>query len=747
MRTALRRLLVLDDDPTGSQCVHGVPVAFAHASGPILEALQLPGSTCFVLTNSRALGESEAVAATRRVLDGVLSEGPDRLPPPGLHVVSRSDSTLRGHVIAEPHAIADALEASGCRVDGFLFCPAMIEAGRVTVHDVHLADVGGTVLPVAETEFARDATFGYRHSDLREFLEERSSGAVRAADVLSVSLADIREGGVDRVVEILSVAHDRRWIVVNATRYPDMDVVAKAVARLENRGRVFVTRCGPSFVRSLAGQSEAKVLDASDIRIGGRPHAGHGLVVVGSHTELTTRQLEVLRSRGGFSELELDVDRLIDGTDREHSLDTAAAAIRDALDHGDCIVSTSRELVSGANRSDSLAIAGVVSDAVAQVVAEVRSARPAWIVAKGGITSHEVAQQGLGIRLATVDGQFAPGQISLFTPVDAPEDVLGRPYVVFPGNVGGDDALADVVDRIRTAAQAPASQSIDVGWIGLGSMGAPMALAVARAGHRVTAFDVSPTARESVSSRVSCATTAGGAAAGADVVAIMVATAAQLDSALFGDDGIAETLAPGAIVLVMSTVGPGAVEAAAARLHAIGARTVDAPVSGGVARAKTGDLLMMVSGDDADIETVRPLLDAMAGNAHTVGSRPGDGQRFKIVNQLLCGVHIAAAGEALALADAMGLDVAQCHRVLGDGAAASFMFDDRGRRMVERSFDDPASALDIFVKDMGLVTDAAARVGQPVPLAAAAEQLYALGHREGLGGKDDSVVYELLRLP
>lgn len=287
--------------------------------------------------------------------------------------------------------------------------------------------------------------------------------------------------------------------------------------------------------------------------------------------------------------------------------------------------------------------------------------------------------------------------------------------------------------------------SLKVAWIGLGAMGAPMATVTAQAGHAVTAFDMNPAALDAVAPLVASAPSAREAVAGADAVVIMVATGPQLQAVLFGEAGIADSLTAETTVMVMSTVGPAAVEAAAAQLTPVTTRFVDAPVSGGVARAGTGDLLVMVGGAAEDIERVTPLLDAMASNYPVVGARVGDGQRFKVVNQLLCGVHIAAAGEALALADSMGLDVDQCHKVLNTGAAHSFMFNDRGARMVGEDFDNVRSALDIFVKDMSLVTDAARAVAQPVPLASAAEQLYVRGRREGLGRKDDSVVYQILR--
>ena len=443
-----RRLLILDDDPTGSQCVAGIDVAFDLDPAIPVGVLEGPGSACFVLTNTRALDEQEAVALNRRVLAGVLDGG---VPASGLHVVSRSDSTLRGHVIAEPVAIADELAARGIDVDAFVLCPAMLEAGRFTEGDVHYATVDGEAVEVAETDFARDATFGFTSSDLRAFLEERSGGAVRAADVLSVSLEDIR-AGVDRVREILADARDRRWVVVNATEYTDLEVVAEAMALLEAEGRTFVTRCAPSFVRPLVGQQGARVVDPDSITIP-EGRLDHGLVVVGSHVGLTTTQLRAVQQRGTLAEVEIHVPSVLDER-REQHLAAVAAQATATLRTSDCVVFTSRDLVRTDDPAESLAIARSVSDAVVEVVRRVRGAKPAWVVAKGGITSHEVAEKGLGIRRARVEGQFWPGQVSLFSAQEAPDEVMGAPYVVFPGNVGGEQALADVVDVLTASVAA-----------------------------------------------------------------------------------------------------------------------------------------------------------------------------------------------------------------------------------------------------------------------------------------------------
>ncbi|MED6046156.1 four-carbon acid sugar kinase family protein [Rothia kristinae] len=453
MLPSSRRLLVLDDDPTGSQCVAGVTAAFTQEAPLLTQALEQPGSTCFTLTNTRALSEQDAVELNRGTLGGVLREWGDDAAGKGLHVVSRSDSTLRGHVIAEPNALADELAAHGIPVDGFLFCPAMLEAGRFTEGDVHYAVVDGDPVPAGSTDFAQDATFGYEASNLREFLAEKSGGALRAEDVLSVSLEDV-EQGADRVREVLEQCADRRWVVINATRYEHLETVADAVTALEAQGRVFVTRCAPSFVRPLAGQSGARLVDDAVLeRVradadGDRLSAG--LLVVGSHVGLTTQQLGVVQERGGLHEVQIDVARVLDEEARGEHLDAVVAELREALSGGeDAAVYTSRTLVKDADEAKSLEIARRVSDAVVEVVRRVRSVRPAWVVAKGGITSHEVALNGLGIRAAEVTGQFFPGQISLFRPVDAPAEVTGCPYVVFPGNVGTRESLADVVQRLQ----------------------------------------------------------------------------------------------------------------------------------------------------------------------------------------------------------------------------------------------------------------------------------------------------------
>ncbi|MGI8459699.1 MAG: NAD(P)-dependent oxidoreductase [Propionibacteriaceae bacterium] len=283
--------------------------------------------------------------------------------------------------------------------------------------------------------------------------------------------------------------------------------------------------------------------------------------------------------------------------------------------------------------------------------------------------------------------------------------------------------------------------------LGLGAMGLPMARHLSGTGS-IRGYDLAAERRELVGEFGTVCATAREAATGADVALLAVRNHAQLQDALWGDDGIAAVLSAGSVVLLTSTVGIDAVRGEAAALAERDLLLVDAPVSGGPVRAGNGDLLVTVGAEPAAYEKVRPVLEAMASTLSWVGERPGDGQSMKTVNQLLCGVHIAAAAEALALAGELGLDLEQALTTLQAGAAASFMLGDRGPRMLQA--DQPGGAevrsrLDIFVKDMGIVTSAARDAGLATPVAAAAQQLYLLGQAHGLAAADDSSVISVLR--
>jgi uncharacterized protein YgbK (DUF1537 family) len=439
-----RRIAALDDDPTGSQTVHDVEVVTVFEAAEYAAGLADPGSTCFVLTNTRSLPEDAAVELTSSVATDLFTLGQTLGAP--VEVISRSDSTLRGHVLTEMQAIdAARRRVTGKGFDGVLFVPAFFEAGRFTAGDIHWANVSGVPVPVGASEFARDATFGYTSSNLREFVAEKSDGAITADQVGSISLTDIREGGPDRVAEILGAVTGGAFVVVNATDYADLEIVVLGALQAQELGKSFGYRCGPSFMRAVAGLEPRGPLTAAQIWPNGHP-GGHGLVVVGSHVGLTSRQVAKAQQRGGLAESELDVATLLDPDRRDAHVAEVGRQVVEGLATSDVLLFTSRKLLRGGGADDSLAISRTVSTAVVEVVQAARAAHPAWVVAKGGITSHDVAVRGLGIRRAEVIGQLLPGMVSVFRPIEAAPEAVGTPYVVFGGNVGDDNSLAYVVD-------------------------------------------------------------------------------------------------------------------------------------------------------------------------------------------------------------------------------------------------------------------------------------------------------------
>ena len=280
----------------------------------------------------------------------------------------------------------------------------------------------------------------------------------------------------------------------------------------------------------------------------------------------------------------------------------------------------------------------------------------------------------------------------------------------------------------------------DVGWLGLGAMGSPMARRLAQAGHGLTAYDPTPQRALDLGGGAVGAASPAQAASRCSVLVVMVASPAQAEVALFGPDGAAGGLRAGSRVLVLSTLGPDWVRALPARLPD-GVRVVDAPVSGGVARAIAGTLLLMSSAaEPADLELL-----AVLGEVSVVGDDPGQGQAMKMVNQVLCGVHIAAAAEALALAHAMGIDPERAWDTVRRGAAASYMLDDRGARMVRDEREPVRSALGLFVKDLNLVLDEADGVALPTSVVAAAAALFSAAAADGRAGHDDSELYDFVR--
>jgi uncharacterized protein YgbK (DUF1537 family) len=441
------RVAVLDDDPTGTQTVAGVPVLTSWAVADLQWAMDAGAGTFFVLTNTRS--GSPALARSRNAeIAANLETAAKAAGGVPVRLVSRCDSTLRGHYPLETDVHQAAAEARGAPYHAVLFSPAYLAAGRITVNDVHWTRRGEELVPVASTEYARDATFGYRSSNLREFVAEKTGGRFRPEDVVSLHLEVIRSGGPEAVRDVLLAVRGGQPVIVNAVREEDLEVVVLGVHLAEREGRRFLHRSGPSLVRVLGGLETRPPLRHEQLYPRG-PRPGHGLVVVGSHVGHSTRQVAELLELPGLTSVELNVPELLAATDTEAVVASAAAKVASALEHSDVLLATSRELVVGATPAESLEIAGRVSRALVCVVYGVHTAVPLrFVLAKGGITSSDLATEGLRIRRAEVIGQLLPGMVSVWLAADGEADV-GLPFVVFAGNVGETSALAEAVSLLR----------------------------------------------------------------------------------------------------------------------------------------------------------------------------------------------------------------------------------------------------------------------------------------------------------
>lgn len=438
-------IVALDDDPTGTQSVHGVPVVTGWGEEDLAWLLDQPAGVGFVLTNTRAVDAKTAGEVNATVADRVLRLSARRGRE--VELISRSDSTLRGHFPRETDVLAATLDAHGVAPDALLLCPCFPEAGRITVDDIHWVAQGDRFVPVAESEFARDATFGFTQSDLRAWVEEQTRGRVRAETVRTVGLGDIRRGGVDRVTELLGAATGGEPVVVNAVSRADLDVVALAVLRARQSGRRFLWRTGPTCVAARAGVEPREPLTSPDLYPGGRG-PGHGLVVVGSHAALSTQQLQRLLALEGVAPIELDIPRLLD--EPADTLAGVAEALDANLERADVVLFTSRARVTEDGRDASLRLSRRVSRALVSVIGHLvdRGAQLAFLVAKGGITASDIATEGLGVRRAEVAGQMIPGGVPVWL-LTADSPFPGMPYVIFPGNVGAPETLAHVVAVLR----------------------------------------------------------------------------------------------------------------------------------------------------------------------------------------------------------------------------------------------------------------------------------------------------------
>ena len=438
MKMSETKIIVLDDDPTGSQTVHSCLLLTRWDVATLREAIVDSSPLFFVLTNTRGMAARPAADITREVcknlklaLAELKQKGRDINPI----LVSRSDSTLRGHYPVETDVIAEELGP----FDAHFLVPAFFEGGRITRDSVHYLMVEGKPVPVHETEFARDSVFGYRNSYLPDYVEEKTAGRIKAGQVERFVLADVRGDSLPRLMGL----HGNVCGVVDAESQQDLNRFAGQLQAAAAAGKRFLFRSAASLLTALARLPVQPVAaqDMAKYVRGGKP----GAVIVGSHVKKTTLQLEQLLKMPGIAAIEVDVEKL--SAQRDAILADIISRCEAAHASGVTpVVFTSRVEIAFADQATRLAFGDMVSAFLMDVVRNLPKTL-GFLISKGGITSNDVLSSGLALRTSRVVGQILPGCSVVCCPADHPR-YPNLPVVIFPGNVGDEQALATAYGRL-----------------------------------------------------------------------------------------------------------------------------------------------------------------------------------------------------------------------------------------------------------------------------------------------------------
>lgn len=445
-----RKIVVLDDDPTGVQTVHGVYVYTDWREETISGAFIEETDMFYILTNSRSFSIEETKQAHEE-LASVIGRA-SRKAKKSFLLISRGDSTLRGHFPLETQTLKNTLfREQGIRYDGEIICPFFPEGGRYTIENIHYVKEGDVLIPAGQTEFAKDKTFGYQNSDLCRYVEEKTEGRFPASGCITISLESIRSLDTEGIKKELLKARDFQKIIVNAISYEDLEVFACGLLEAIKEGREYLFRTAAALPKILGRIPDKGLLKREDIRRAAEKNGG--LVVVGSHVKKTTSQLNaLLESRilkeKGITALEFDVNSCFSEDAMQAEMDRVRTQAEQAMEQGNtAVIYTSRMLLDTETKDkDAILKASVrISDALSGMVNQLNS-RPGFLIAKGGITSSDVGTKGLQVKKALVPGQVKKGIPVWLTGKESKFPDMA--YVIFPGNVGETGTLKEIVEEL-----------------------------------------------------------------------------------------------------------------------------------------------------------------------------------------------------------------------------------------------------------------------------------------------------------
>lgn len=440
-----KKIIVLDDDPTGVQTVHGISVYTDWSPDSIEKGFQEDNSMFFILTNSRGFTAVETTQAHQEIAANIVeaAKGNKR----EFIIISRSDSTLRGHYPLETEVLKETIEAnSNTHFDGEVILPFFKEGGRFTINNVHYVQNDGFLVPAGETEFAKDRTFGYTNSHLGKWAEEKSNGKYQAEDMTYISLESLRALDIEAIEQQLLKVEGFNKVIVNAVDYVDVQIFTIALIRAMNKGKNFMFRSAAALTKVIGGISDKSLLAREDIL--SDDSSNGGLVIIGSHVKKTTEQLEELKKSAAVEFIEFNVHLVLEPEQFEQELERVIETTNQLIVEGKnvAVYTTRQRLDLGeGQKEEELKLSIKISNAVTSIVQRLK-VRPSYIIAKGGITSSDIGTKGLEVKRATVAGQIRPG-IPVWT-TDSDSKFPGISYVIFPGNVGTKTDLREVVEML-----------------------------------------------------------------------------------------------------------------------------------------------------------------------------------------------------------------------------------------------------------------------------------------------------------
>jgi len=440
-----KKIIVLDDDPTGVQTVHGVSVYTDWSLESIDKGFQEDNSMFFILTNSRGFTAAETTKAHQEIAANIVEAA--KRNNHKFTIISRGDSTLRGHYPLETQVLKETVEAnSDNRFDGEVILPFFKEGGRFTIDNIHFVQYDEYLVPAGETEFAKDRTFGYTKSHLGEWAEEKSNGEYQAENMTYISLESLRALDIDTIEQQLLKVENFNKVIVNAVDYADVKIFTIALIRAMNKGKNFMFRSAAALTKVIGGVCDKNLLTREEIM--SEDSNNGGLVIIGSHVKKTTEQFEELKKSNAVEFIEFNVHLVLEPEKFEAELDRVIETTNKLIIEGKNVaVYTRRERLDlgEGKKEEELKLAVKISDAVTSIVKRLE-VRPSYIIAKGGITSSDIGTNGLEVKRATVAGQIRPG-IPVWT-TGSESKFPGISYVIFPGNVGTKTDLREVVEML-----------------------------------------------------------------------------------------------------------------------------------------------------------------------------------------------------------------------------------------------------------------------------------------------------------